>query len=89
MRNLSPRRFALAGAFTAVLAIVVYIGATIASAIDYNMSEAAGRYIDGPPSWILIAGNIGIALAVVSLVLLVSALVLSKLTGRSTALPAR
>ncbi len=89
MRKISPRQLALAGAVTAVLAVVVYVGATIASAIDYNMSEAAGLYIDGPPAGILIAGNIGIALAVVALVLLLSALVLNKLTGRKTALPAR
>ena len=88
MRNLSPRRLALAGAGTAVLAIVVYVGATIAPAIDYNMSEAAGEYIDGPPAWILIAGNIGIALAVVALVLLLSVLVLNQLTRRKTAPPA-
>lgn len=87
MRKLSPRRLALAGAVTALLAAVVYVGATIASAIEYNMSEAAGLYVDGPPAAILIAGNIGLALAVVALVLLLSALVLNVLTGRKKPLP--
>jgi hypothetical protein len=84
MGKLSAQRLALVGAVAAVLAIVVYVGATIASAIEYNRSEAAGTYIDGPPAAILIAGDAGMILGVGALVLLLSALVLHGLKGRKT-----
>ncbi|GAA1134446.1 hypothetical protein [Arthrobacter flavus] len=84
MRKFSSRRLALAGGIAAILAIVLYGGATIASAIEYNMTEAAGLPIDGPPTVILIVGTIGMILGLIALVLLISALVVYQMAGRKT-----
>jgi hypothetical protein len=67
----SSTRVARAGVVLGAVAIVLYIGATIASAIEYNVSEAAGLPIDGPPAVILLAGSIAIGLGIAALALLV------------------
>ncbi|MHA7284251.1 hypothetical protein [Arthrobacter sp. TMS2-4] len=82
MRNLSARRLAIAAAATAIFAIVLYVGATIASRIEYNMTEAAALPVDGPPAAILIVGTIGMLLGAAALVLLLAALILHKATGQ-------
>lgn len=89
MRKFSARRLAIAGATVGVAAIVLYVGATIASAIEYNMTEAAGLPVDGPPAAILIIGTIGMLLGAIALVLLIAALVSHKVTGQRTGRTAR
>jgi hypothetical protein len=79
----SSKRVARVGVVFGAVAIVLYIGATIASAVEYNMTEAAGLPIDGPPTVILLAGSIAIGLAVVALALLVLAWILRKATRRN------
>jgi hypothetical protein len=65
------------------VAIVLYVGATIASAVEYNMTEAAGLPIDGPPAVSLLAGSIAIGLGIAALALLVLAWILRKATRRN------
>lgn len=79
----SSKRAARTGVVLGAVAIVLYVGATIASAVEYNMTEAAGLPIDGPPAVILLAGSIAIGLGVAALVLLVLAWLLRKATRRN------
>jgi hypothetical protein len=79
----SSRRVARAGVVLGVVAIVLYVGATIASAVEYNMTEAAGLPIDGPPAVSLLAGSIAIGLGIAALALLVLAWILRKATRRN------
>ena len=74
----SSERVTRAGVVLGAVAIVLYIGATIASAIEYHMTEAAGLPIDGPPAVILLAGSIAMGLGVSALALLVLAWILRK-----------
>ena len=76
------KRVARVGIVLGAVAIVLYIGATIASAVDYNMTEAAGLPIDGPPAVILLAGSIAIGLGIAALALLVLAWILRRATRR-------
>jgi TRAP-type C4-dicarboxylate transport system permease small subunit len=69
--------------FSVFVAIVLYVGATIASAVEYNMTEAAGLPIDGPPAVSLLAGSIAIGLGIAALALLVLAWILRKATRRN------
>lgn len=71
-----------AGVVLGAVAIVLYIGATIASAIEYNMTEAAGLPIDGPPAVILLASSIAMGLGTAALALLVLAWILHRVTRR-------
>ncbi len=80
----SSRRAGSAGVGLGALSLVLYIGATIASAVDYKMTEAAGLPIDGPPAAILLAGSIAMGLGFVALVLLVLASILHRATRRSS-----
>ena len=78
----SSKRVARAGVILGAVAIVLYIGATIASAVEYNVSEAAGLPIDGPSAVILLAGSIAIGLGIAALALLVLAWILHRATRR-------
>ena len=78
----SSKRASRAGVVLGAVAIVLYIGATIASAIEYNMTEAAGLPIDSPPAVILLASSIAIGLGIAALALLVLAWILHRVTRR-------
>jgi hypothetical protein len=75
----SSKRVARAGVVLGAVAISLYMGATIASAIEYNMTEAAGLPIDGPPAIILFAGSVAIVLGIAALALLMLAWILRSL----------
>jgi hypothetical protein len=79
----SSKRVARAGVVFGAVAIVLYIGATIASAVEYNVTEAAGLPIDGPPAVILLAGSVAIGLGIAALALLVLAWILRTATRRN------
>jgi hypothetical protein len=79
----SSKRVARAGVVFGAVAIVLYIGATIASAVEYNVTEAAGLPIDGPPAAILLAGSVAIGLGIAALALLVLAWILRTATRRN------
>lgn len=78
----SSKRVTRAGVVLGAVAIVLYIGATIASAVDYNRTEAAGLPIDGPPTVIPLAGSIAMGLGIAALALLVLACILRRATRR-------
>lgn len=68
-----------------VLGFVVFAGATVASAVEYNATEAAGLRTQGPPVWIASLGVVGVALIGIALLLTVASIACVVIRSRTAA----
>lgn len=66
-----------------VVGLGVLAGATVASAVEYNATEAAGLTTQAPPVWIASLGVVGVALLGIALVLTVTGIARAVLRSRA------
>lgn len=67
------------------LGFVVFAGATVASAVEYNATEVAGLTTQGPPVSIASLGVVGVALIGIALLLTVVSIARAVIRSRTVA----